>query len=196
MHQGNRAADCFMPSLEILRNAIFLKNFQRSEPGHLGFGTERTLCCYYLQAAILCFLGSGVPPEFNPAVELMLNMTTFPKTKQYLGCSFSYLFKKKISGTKCSSLRFPLYLLIASTFLCYLFFPYFLYHLIRNTSIFLQLNTAGPGITSVCSMSFHYNVDEMLQEVNSCLYQLTCGKYVLLYVVSLKIVAEPIDDVK
>ena len=32
-------------------------------------------------------------------------------------------------------------------------------------------NTAGPGMTSFC-----YNIDEMPQELNSCLYQWAHGK--------------------
>lgn len=68
MYRGSQAADYFMPSLEILRNApIFLNNFQRSGANHLGFGIERTSCCHYSWAAVLYCLGSGVPPEFNPA---------------------------------------------------------------------------------------------------------------------------------
>lgn len=34
-----------------------------------------------------------------------------------------------------------------------------------------KTNTAGPQMTS-----FFYNVDEMPEELNSCVYQLTCGK--------------------
>lgn len=44
-------------------------------------------------------------------------------------------------------------------------------------------------------MLFHYNIDEMMKELNTSLYQLSSGKLILLYAVSLK-VAEPIDDIK
>lgn len=44
-------------------------------------------------------------------------------------------------------------------------------------------------------MLFHYNIDKMIKELNTCLYQLSSGKLVSLYAVSLK-VAEPIDDIK
>lgn len=53
-----------------------------------------------------------------------------------------------------------------------------------------ELNTAGPQITSFCSMTFHYNVDEMLQElfVNQPMVKLV-SSYIVLHKV-----AEPIDD--
>lgn len=35
-------------------------------------------------------------------------------------------------------------------------------------------STAGPQI--ICSMSFCYNISEMPQELNPCVYQLACGK--------------------
>ena len=44
-------------------------------------------------------------------------------------------------------------------------------------------------------MLFHSDIDEMLYELNSCLYQLAYGKIGLLYVVSLEFI-EPIDNVK
>lgn len=74
-------------------------------------------------------------------------------------------------------------------------------------SVHLPLDSAGPQITSLCSTSFCYNIDEMLEELylllnllrwlNSCLCRLACGQIgsLLLYVASLK-VAQPIDDVK
>lgn len=47
-----------------------------------------------------------------------------------------------------------------------------------------------------CLMSFGYNVDEVLEELNSRLFQLVYGKIgFIIYTVSFK-VTEPTDDVK
>lgn len=47
-----------------------------------------------------------------------------------------------------------------------------------------------------CLMSFGYNVDEVLEELNSRLFQLVYGKIgFIIYIVSFK-VTEPTDDVK
>lgn len=37
-------------------------------------------------------------------------------------------------------------------------------------------STAGPGIMFFHKVSFGYKVDEMPWELNSCLYQVACGK--------------------
>lgn len=55
--------------------------------------------------------------------------------------------------------------------------------------------TAGPQITSHCSISFHYNIDAMPWKLLSCaVSKQPRVKLVLLYVVLLQ-VAEMIDDV-
>lgn len=56
--------------------------------------------------------------------------------------------------------------------------------------------TVGPRTTLLPSRLFFYNIDEMLWEPESSLYQLAHGKkLVLFYIISLQ-VSEPIDDIK
>lgn len=136
MYHRNQAVDRFMPSFEMLRNVpIFLKNFQRSEPGHLSFGTDRTLCCQYYWSAIYIYWGVASPhSKFNPTVELMLNILFFLRQTS---TQVILLLTQKTQGLKILLFGFPYTSLVVCTTL-------FFFHIIRYISIFLQLNIPGP----------------------------------------------------
>lgn len=57
------------------------------------------------------------------------------------------------------------------------------------------LQSQSPYIPGLQIVLLLYNVDEMPQEPNSCVYQLACGKQGSLCVVSLQD-AEPTNDIK